>query len=176
MCHYRPQDPVAHILFHPNRDQGILIGPIRPISPIRPILHLHQEVPLRPAGGAAVRRFDQDPGGFSEEPGAEAALEIVVEVAEDAGSLFLDLRRDLGPHLRGGSALAGGKGEDVHLCEADLPGESDRLLEVGIGLAGETDDNIGRDGGAVQAALDQGDPGAEIIGGVGPRHAAKDVV
>ena len=51
-----------------------------------PLSDLDFEVAFRPAGGRAFVVLDQDLGGLAEELGAELGLEVLVEVAEDAGS------------------------------------------------------------------------------------------
>ena len=77
-------------------------------------------------------------------------------------------------HFGGCRAFSRREGEDVHLGEGDFLRQGDRFVEVGVGLTRETDDDIGRDRGAVEAGPDQGDLGPELVGAVGSRHAAED--
>src|SRR5207244_2283567 len=61
-----------------------------------------------------------------------------------------------------GRALLVRIGEDTHVVEAGHLHEVEELLEIGIGLAGEADDEGGADGHAGNAAADALDHAEEV--------------
>lgn len=134
------------------------------------------EVAFGPAARATAGVLDEDLVGLAEEPAAEMALELVVEIAKDLRSLFLNFRRDLFGHPGGDSALSRREGEYVHLGEAHPLGQIERPAEVVVCFTWETDDNIGRNGRAVENAVGQLDSRDEIAGGVRPAHPTQNAI
>jgi len=164
------EEGVGGVFEEPDVDEVVLIGPARAVGQV------DGEVAFGPAAGAGVGGLDEDLGCFAEEPAAELALEGLVEVAKDLRSLFLNFRGDLFGHPGGGGALSGREGEDVHLGEARPFGQLQRPAEIVVCFTRETDDNIGRDGRAVEELPGQLDFAGELVGGIGPAHATQDAI
>lgn len=96
----------------------------------------------------AAGALDEDLNDLTDERTAFLGAELVDE-GEQLGVPFIDEGLgDLVRHAGGGSVLAFGVFENEGIIEPDLPREGESVLEVGIGFAGESDDDIGGDADA----------------------------
>ncbi len=73
------------------------------------------------------------------------ALDLALAVVEDAETLDFDLVGDAVGHVDGGGVGPRGVLEGEDGVVFDLVEQGDGLFEVGVGLAGEADDDVGGD-------------------------------
>ena len=76
----------------------------------------------------------------------------------------------------GEGAGAGAVGGDVDLVEAEVGEEVVGVLELGVGFAGEADDDVGADADLRHAGADLGDAVAEVDDGVAAAHLREEGV
>ena len=105
-----------------------------------------------------VVAFDHDFDGLIEMAGVVGALDLALAVVEDAETLVFDGLGDAVGHVDGRGVGPGGEFEGEDGVISDGVDESDGLLEVSVGFAGEADDHVAGDGDVA-------------LGGVDPAHA-----
>ena len=125
-------------------------------------------------GGGA---FDENFDGLVEELLAEFERVLLCKGAKAGHAPVDDGAGDVlvGP-AGGGGVGAGGVGKGVDVDEADAVDDVEGLFELGVGFAGEADDDVGGDGGAVEGLREAVDHAEEVVAGVLAVHAAEDRV
>ncbi len=125
-------------------------------------------------GGAAL---DQDGGGFVEEGLAEGEGVLVGEVVEEVDAVVDDWAVDevLGP-AGGGGVGARREWEGVDVDEFRVGDDLEGAVEFFVGFAGEADDDVGGEGGAVVGLVEAVDHFQEVVASVLAVHAAEEMV
>ena len=116
--------------------------------------------------GLRARAFEQHLAAPADARLVEGQLLRVEQRLEALQPFVHHLARDLSVHLRGGRAGAGGIFERESLRVVHRVDDPQRLLEIGVGLAGEADDEIARDGdvgpGGADAVDDRADSSPRV--------------
>ena len=112
----------------------------------------------------------------ADQRGMERILEFTGHLCSLRRALLLDCVRDLIRHFRGGRAGAARVREDVNFREAAGADKAQRLPEFFVRFAGESDDQVGRDGAAGEIRVQEADALVVARGVVLAVHAAQDAV
>ena len=116
--------------------------------------------------------LDEDAGADAGHRGETALHDLLLSLHETAAAELGHFRRDGAVHLRGRSALFGREGEYAKLVELRGADEVEEVLEVGLGLAGEADDEGGAQGDTWDGGAEAADDGADVAHCVGAAHGA----
>ncbi len=83
---------------------------------------------------------------------------------------FDDGRIDSAGHFGGRGAFAGAEWEDVDFGKSNFGGGLHGFGEVIVGLAGEADDDVGGDGGAVEDGVNLTNNTEKVVSGILATH------
>ena len=140
------------------------------------IFDIYHEVAFDSAAWVWGLCFDQDLGDLVYETLAELVGEFHCQFLKLLGPVFNYSGVEMVGHFRGWGACSQREGEDVDFCEACVLGKFEGLMEIGVGFAWEAYDDIGGDGGSVEAGFGHVDSVFELIGGVLAAHLFEDSV
>jgi hypothetical protein len=121
--------------------------------------------------------LDQKLNGLTNEGLAELKAEFGGDLVKGFDTLIDDRAADevVAPAC-GRGARARGKGESVNVNEAGLPGDVDGLLKIFVGFAGESGNDVGGEGRAVECGIKRIKQPKVIAAGILAIHFAKDGV
>ena len=83
--------------------------------------------------------------GFTDQAGKVVAAKFRLEFGELVNALVFEIAGQLVRHLGGGCAASGAEGKGVDFGEPGGATGLQRLLELGLGFTGKSDDDVGRD-------------------------------
>ena len=129
-----------------------------------------------PPPEAVLLLLEEDGDSLADPAGQPASLHSLGEFRAPVGAACLFRVGELARHGRRRGPLAAGVGEDMHLGKGAALEEGQCLLKFFLRLAGEADDEIGGEGGAVEVGAEQLDGFQEALRRILPLHPGQDRV
>ena len=125
--------------------------------------------------GLFVLAFDEDVEFAADPLGAVAGADLLLEAHELAAAGFDGALGDLGVEVEGLGAFFVGVAEDAEPVDLGGLDEGAELFEVGVGFAGEADDEAGAEDEAGDDLTGLIDDLEETVAGASALHAPEDV-